>query len=57
MGKAPNKIGATAGDGGPSWATPNSYNPDDPILNIPIEQLRDEIDEFEKAAELADEGM
>ena len=29
MGKAPNKIGAVAGDRGPSWATPNSYNPDE----------------------------
>jgi hypothetical protein len=33
------------------------YNPDDPMLNMSIEQLRDEIDEFEKAAELAGEGM
>lgn len=33
------------------------YDPDDPELNMPIDQIRDEIDEFEKAQKLANEGM
>lgn len=33
------------------------YDPDDPALNTPIEKLHDEIEEFEAAARLAEEGM
>ena len=30
------------------------YDPNDPALNMTIEQIRDDIDRFEKAQELAD---
>lgn len=33
------------------------YNPGDPTLNMTIEEMRQSVDEFEKAAELAEEGM
>jgi len=33
------------------------YNPNDPGLNMTIEEMRQSVDEFDKAAELAEEGM
>lgn len=33
------------------------YKNDDPTLNMTIEEMRQEIDEFDKATELAEEGM
>jgi len=33
------------------------YNPNDPGLNMTIEEMRQSVDEFDKAAELAGEGM
>ena len=34
-----------------------AYNPDDPTLNMTMEEMRQSVDEFDKAAELAQEGM
>jgi len=33
------------------------YSPDDPMLNMSLEQTRQQIDEFGAAARLAEEGM
>ena len=34
-----------------------AYSPGDPTLNMPIEQTFQEVDEFDAAARLAEEGM
>jgi hypothetical protein len=33
------------------------YNPNDPMLNMSVEEIRQGVDEFDSAARLAEEGM
>ena len=46
------------GEWGDGWSNCTcEYNPDDPTLNMTIEEMRQSVDEFDKAAKLAEEGM